>query len=207
MAQILRIHPENPQARLIARAVAVIRSGGVIVYPTDSTYAIGCQIAHPAAVAKIRKLRQLDESHGLTLMCRDLSELSHYAVIDNSTYRLMRGLTPGPYTFLLKATREAPRRLKHAKKKHIGIRVPDHPVTRALLEELEEPLLSTTLRLPGEEEPLNDVDEIIERVGANVDLIIDAEACGLEPTSIIELVEGVPVIVRRGCGDLAFLEN
>jgi tRNA threonylcarbamoyl adenosine modification protein (Sua5/YciO/YrdC/YwlC family) len=205
MAQILRIHPVDPQPRLIARAVAVIRSGGIVVYPTDSCYALGCQIGHGAAMSKIRKLRQLDDNHGLTLMCQDLSQLSFYAAIDNTTYRLMRRLTPGPYTFLLKATREAPRLLKHPKKKLIGIRVPNHPVASALLEQLSEPMLSTTLRLPGEEEPLSDEDEIIQRLDKSVDLILASGACGLIPTSVLDMVEGIPTVVRTGCGDLSFL--
>ncbi len=207
MGQTLHIHPQNPQSRLINQVVAVMRKGGVVVYPTDSCYAIGCHIGDKAAQDRIRKIRRLGEEHDFTLVCRDLSEISLYAKVDNSAYKIIRSLTPGPYTFILKATREVPRRLQNPKRKTIGLRIPDHPVAQALLEALGEPIMSSTLQLPGDDLPLSDPDEIQERLEKQVDLIIDSGACELEPTSVIELMGDFPVIRRRGRGDVSQFED
>ncbi|CAK0781083.1 putative RNA-binding protein YciO [Gammaproteobacteria bacterium] len=207
MAHYLPIHPENPQARLINQAVAVIREGGVIVYPTDSSYALGCQIGNKAAQDRIRRIRRLDDSHHFTLVCRDLSELSLYARVDNPVFRLLRSFTPGPYTFLLKATHEVPRRLQNPKRKTIGLRVPDHPIALALLTALGEPLMSSTLILPEASEPLADPYEICDLLNPHIDLVIDGGNCGLEPTSVIDLVDEFPVVVRRGKGDTTPFER
>jgi tRNA threonylcarbamoyl adenosine modification protein (Sua5/YciO/YrdC/YwlC family) len=201
MSQFLQIHPANPQRRLVQQAVERLRAGGVIVYPTDSAYAIGCRIGEKSAIDRIRTIRNLDERHNFTLMCRDLSELSTYAVVDNISYRLLRMHTPGPYTFILKATAEVPRRLMHPKRKTIGMRVPDNAITLALLEALDEPIMSVTLSLPGDEFPMTDPEEMRERLEHQVDVIIDGGGCGLEPTSVIDLASGAPVIMRRGKGD------
>ncbi len=206
MGQTLQIHPDNPQLRLINQVVAVMRKGGVVVYPTDSCYAIGCHIGDKAAQDKIRKIRQLDDNHDFTLVCRDLSEISLYAKIDNSAYKIIKSLTPGPYTFILKATREVPRRLQNPKRKTIGLRIPDHPVALALLEALGEPIMSSTLQMPGDDLPLSDPDEINDRVGKLVDIVIDSGPCELEPTSVIELMNDYPVIRRRGRGDVSQFE-
>lgn len=203
MAQYFEIHPTHPQPRLIRRAAAIVRDGGVIVYPTDSSYALGCRIGEKAAIERIRRLRQLDEEHNLTLVVRDLSELAQYARVTNADYRVLKANTPGPYTFILPATREVPRRLQHPKRRTIGLRVPDTPIVRALLAELGEPLLSTTLILPGEELPLSDPEELRRRVEHDVDLVIDGGFCGLEPTTVVELTDGVARIIRRGKGDIA----
>ena len=200
MTQIFRIHPDNPQQRLVAKAVAILRAGGIIVYPTDSCYALGCRIGDKDALERIRRIRHLDERHNLTLMCRDLSELAIYAKVGNSAFRLMKSLTPGPYTFLLAATRDVPRRLQHPKRKTIGVRVPDNIVALALLAAMSEPLLSTSLILSGESMPLTDPTVINERVGRQVDLVMDGGVCGLEPTTVIDLAEGQPVIIRQGKG-------
>ena len=200
MTQIFRIHPDNPQQRLVAKAVAILRAGGIIVYPTDSCYALGCRIGDKDALERIRRIRHLDERHNLTLMCRDLSELAIYAKVGNSAFRLMKSLTPGPYTFLLAATRDVPRRLQHPKRKTIGVRVPDNVVALALLAAMSEPLLSTSLILSGESMPLTDPSVINERVGRQVDLVMDGGVCGLEPTTVIDLAEGQPVIIRQGKG-------
>lgn len=201
MAQVFDIHPDNPQLRLIRQAVDVLRQGGVIIYPTDSAYALGCHIQDKAALQRIIRIRQLDDKHNFTLVCRDLSELSTYARVNNTDYRLLKAFTPNAYTFILRATSEVPRLMLHPKRKTIGIRVPGHPVVSALLEELNEPLLSTTLILPGETEPLADVHDIRDTLGKQVDLIIDSGFCGLEATTVINLVDGVPEIVRRGKAD------
>ena len=200
MTQIFRIHPDNPQQRLVAKAVAILRAGGIIVYPTDSCYALGCRIGDKDALERIRRIRHLDERHNLTLMCRDLSELAIYAKVGNSAFRLMKSLTPGPYTFLLAATRDVPRRLQHPKRKTIGVRVPDNIVALALLTAMSEPLLSTSLILSGESMPLTDPTVINERVGRQVDLVMDGGVSGLEPTTVIDLAEGQPVIIRQGKG-------
>jgi len=206
MSRIFRIHPVTPQARLITQAVAILRAGGVIVYPTDSCYALGCRIGDKEALERIRYLRQLDDKHNLTILCRDLTELAAYAKVGNAAFRMMKSLTPGPYTFLLAATRDLPRRLQHPKRKTIGVRVPDNAIALALLAELSEPLLSTSLILPGETLPLNDPLEISERLGRQVDLVVDGGACGFEPTTVIDLSGEAPVVVREGRGRVVTLE-
>ena len=198
--QTLEIHPRDPQPRLLRQAVEKIRAGAVVIYPTDSAYALGCQIGDKAALERIRSIRRLDERHNFTLMCRDLSELSSYAVVDNASYRLLRAHTPGPYTFILKATAEVPRRLLHPKRKTIGLRVPDNRVALALLAELAEPIMSVTLVMPGEELPLADTDEMRERLDNAVDLLIDGGGCGLEPTTVVDLSGPGPVVLRQGKG-------
>ncbi len=202
----LEIHPRDPQPRLIRQAVERIREGAVIIYPTDSAYALGCHIGDKSALERIRAIRKLDDRHNFTLMCRDLSELSTYAVVDNASYRLLRAHTPGPYTFILKATGEVPRRLLHAKRKTIGLRVPDNRVALALLEELGEPIMSATLIMPGEDLPLADTDEMRERLGRVVDLLVDGGGCGLEPTTIVDLSGGAPELLRQGKGHSAAFE-
>ena len=203
MSQYFRIHPDNPQARLVNQAVGIIRKGGIVVYPTDSSYALGCQIGDKDARTRIRQIRQLSEKHNFSLVCRDLSELATYARVDNSAYRLLKACTPGPYTFILPATREAPRRLVHPKKKTIGIRVPDNRVCQALLGELGEPLMSTTLQLPGDEYPLSDPAEIRDLLEHQVELIVDGGYGGLEITTVVSLEDGAPVIIREGLGDMS----
>jgi tRNA threonylcarbamoyl adenosine modification protein (Sua5/YciO/YrdC/YwlC family) len=201
LSQYLQIHPENPEPRLIAQAVKVLLGGGVIVYPTDSTYALGCHIGDKSALAKIRRLRQLDDRHNFTLVCEDLSSLASYAMVSNSAYRILKAYTPAPYTFILKATPEVPRRLMHPKRKTVGLRVPDNNVAQSLLRALGEPIMSTSLILPGDEEQIVDPYEMRLRLGKQVDLIIDSGACGLEPTTMIDLVEGIPQVLRTGKGD------
>jgi len=202
VTQHFRVHPETPQRRLLRRAAEVVHDGGVIVYPTDSCYALGCRIGDKEALERIRAIRRLEAGHNFTLVCRDLSELATYARVDNAAYRFLRALTPGPYTFILRATREVPRRLQHPRRRTIGIRVPDHRITQGLLEETGEPLLSVTCQLPGEDLPLSDPEEIRERLRGRVDLVVDGGACGVEPTTVIDLVSGVPVVVRRGIGEV-----
>ncbi len=203
MSQFFSLHPTHPEARLIKRAVAIVREGGVIVYPTDSCYALGCHIGDKDAMERIRRIRDVDERHHFTLVCRDLSEIGTFAKVDNAQYRLLKAHTPGSYTFILKATRELPRRLAHPKRASIGVRVPDHPATHALLAELNEPLLSSTLILPGDEEPLNDAETIRQRLEHQVDLILDGGACGVAPTSVIDLSQDDPILVRAGKGDVS----
>lgn len=203
MSQYFYIHPDNPQVRLIKQAVAVVRDGGVVAYPTDSAYALGCHLGDKPALERIIRIRELDDRHNFTLLCRDLSEIATYAKVDNATYRLLKAHTPGAYTFILVATGEVPRRILHPKRKTIGIRVPDHAICQALLGELNEPLLTTTLQLPGEEDPLNDPEEIRERVGSRLDLIIDGGFGALEPTTVVDLTGEAPVVVREGRGDPA----
>ncbi len=205
--QYLVIHPDNPQPRLISQAVAVLRHGGIVVYPTDSCYALGCHLGDKAALERIRRIRQLDEQHNFTLMCQDLSELATYARVGNQAFRLLKALTPGPYTFILTASREVPRRLQHPRRKTIGLRVPDHPIAQALLETLGEPMLSVTLILPGEELPLTDPEEIREHLEKQVDVIIDGGYCGHEPTTVIDLSGETPLVVRQGKGDISFLSE
>lgn len=200
MSQYFQIHPLNPQQRLIRHAVEIVRGGGVIAYPTDSAYALGCHLGDKAALERIRRIRRLDANHNFTLVCRDLSELGTYARVDNSVFRLIRNLTPGPYTFILKATDEVPRRLLHPKRRTIGLRVPDNRITLALLEELGEPLMSVTLIMPGEELPMTDAEEIRERLEHDVDLVIDGGVGSPEPTTVVDLADGAPVILRRGLG-------
>jgi tRNA threonylcarbamoyl adenosine modification protein (Sua5/YciO/YrdC/YwlC family) len=201
MSQFFQIHPDNPQARLIKQAVEIIHRGGVIAYPTDSAYALGCHLGDKAALERIRRIRKLDDDHNFTLVCRDLSELGTYARVDNTAFRLIRAHTPGPYTFILKATDEVPRRLLHPKRRTIGLRVPENRIALALLEALGEPMMSVTLILPGDAEPLTDPFEIRERLEREVDLVIDGGVCGAEPTTIIDLADEVPVVVRQGRGD------
>ncbi len=201
MSQIFEIHPENPQLRLIRQAVEILRRGGGIIYPTDSAYALGCHIQDKAALQRIIRLRQLNDKHNFTLVCRDLSELATYARVNNSDYRLLKAFTPGAYTFILRATSEVPRLMLHPKRKTIGIRVPDHPVVSALLAELNEPLLSSSLILPGETEPMADIDTIRDTLAKQVDLIIDSGFCGLEATTVVSLVDGVPEVLREGKAD------
>ncbi len=205
MARLIEVHPVNPQPRRIAEIVASIRSGGVIAYPTDSSYALGCHIGDKRAMDIIRRIRRADKDHNFTLVCSDLSEISNYARVDNWAYRLIRMLTPGPYTFILPATREVPKRLQHPKRRTIGLRVPDHRVVHAMLESLGEPIMSSTLLLPGDDWPLTDVDDIERRIGHEVDIIIDAGATGLEPTSVLDLTGDAPEVLRAGRGDLGFL--
>ena len=202
MAQFFSIHTDTPNIRLIRQAVAIVRSGGIIVYPTDSCYALGCHIGDKDAMTRIRTIRQVDERHHFTLVCRNLAEIATYAKVDNSQYRLLKAATPGSYTFILQATREVPRRLQHPKRSTIGLRIPDHPVVQALLEELDEPLLSSTLILPGDEFPLNDAEEIRERLEHQVELVMDAGSCGIDMTTVIDLTTDVPALVRQGKGDL-----
>ncbi len=203
MSQYFSIHPDNPQHRLIHQAAEIIRNGGVVAYPTDSSYALGCHLGDKEAQERIRAIRGVDESHMFTLVCRNLAEISTYAKVDNSQFRLLKANTPGSYTFILQASREVPRRLQHPKRSTIGLRVPDHAVTLALLEELNEPLLSMTLQLPGEEEPMNQAWEIRERLEHVVDLVIDAGACDLLPTTVIDLTGDAPRLVRQGKGNIA----
>jgi tRNA threonylcarbamoyl adenosine modification protein (Sua5/YciO/YrdC/YwlC family) len=201
MTQYLYIHPDNPQARLVKQVVVLIREGAVMAYPTDSAYALGCHLGDKAALERIVRLRELDERHNFTLLCRDLSDIATYAKVDNATYRLLKTYTPGPYTFILNASSEVPRRVLHPKRKTIGIRVPDHAICQALLAELNEPLLTTTLQMPGESESLNDPEQIRERLGSRLDVIIDGGYGSLEPTTLVDLTSGSPVILREGLGD------
>jgi tRNA threonylcarbamoyl adenosine modification protein (Sua5/YciO/YrdC/YwlC family) len=203
MAQFFTVHPDNPQMRLIRQAAEIVRQGGVIVYPTDSCYALGCHLGDKDAMMRIRAIRQVDERHHFTLVCRDLAEIAKYAKVDNWVYRLLKANTPGSYTFILQATKEVPRRLQHPKRATIGLRVPEHPVAHALLEELGEPLLSSTLLLPDDEFPLNDAEEIRERLERQVDLILDCGPCGVEPTTVIDMTAEAPVLIRHGKGELA----
>lgn len=206
MSQFFQIHPDNPQLHLLRQAVKIINGGGVIVYPTDSAYAFGCHIGDKAALNRIKQIRQLDDKHHFTLMCRDLSELAVYARVDNASFRLLKAFTPGPYTFILPGTREVPRRLMHPKRKTIGLRVPDHQITQALLDTLEEPLMSTSLILPDRELPLIEPEAIHDILGKRVDLIIDGGYCGIEQTTVIDLTSGVAKVTRYGKGDTAGLE-
>lgn len=200
MTTRLNIHPESPQGRLIVRAAEALTRGGVIVYPTDSSYALGCSLGEKGALDRIRQIRRTDAKHEFTLVCRDLSEIATYARVDNSAYRLLKSLTPGPYTFVLRATNEAPRRLQDPKRKSIGIRVPDNRIAQALLDELGQPILSSTLHLPEDDWPLTDPDDIEERVANRVDLIVDGGAGGLEPTTVLDLTQGQVEVVRIGKG-------
>lgn len=201
MSQFFQIHSETPQKRLIDQAIQIITSGGVIAYPTDSGYALGCRLGEKKAVDRIKRLRALDDKHNFTLVCSDLSEIGTYAKLDNTDFRLLKAHTPGAYTFILHATNEVPRLLLHPKRRSIGVRVPDHAITRALLDALGEPLMSVTLTPVGDDQPMTDAEEIRERFSAQLDLIIDGGACHLEPTSVIDLREVPPVIMREGRGD------
>lgn len=207
MAQFFQIHTENPQHRLIKQAADIVRQGGVIVYPTDSSYAVGCQIGDKAAMDKVRQIRRLDNHHNFTLVCSDLSQISQYTKLDNSDYRTLKTLTPGAFTFILKATKQVPKRLMHPKRKTIGIRVPDNAIALALLNELGEPLMSSTLILPGDDMPLMDPYEMKDIIGHQVDLIIDGGYCGIEPTTVVHLEDDDPRITRVGKGDTSLFEN
>ena len=203
MSQFYQIHPDNPQARLIRNAADIIRGGGVVVYPTDSAYALGCQIGDKNALDRIRRIRKLDDRHNFTLVCSDLSEIATYAKVDNAAYRLLRHCTPGPYTFILKATSEVPRRLMHPKRKTVGLRVPDNRIAAALLADLGEPLMSVTLIMPGDEYPLIDPYDIRDSLQHEVDLVIDGGYCGMEPTTVVDLADDTPLVLRVGKGDIA----
>lgn len=202
MARHLSIHPDDPQPRLLAQAADAVRAGGVVAIPTDSCYALGCRLGDKDAVERIRSIRGVDDRHHLTLMCRDLSEIAQFARVDNAQYRLLKATTPGRYVFILEGTKELPRRVLHPKRKTIGLRVPDHTVAQALLAELGEPLLTSTLMLPGDEAPLTEGWEIADRLDNFVELILDAGYCGTEPTTVIDLTTLPPVLVRAGCGPL-----
>lgn len=205
MSQFLQIHPDNPQARLVHRVVDILRDGGVIVYPTDSGYALGCHIGDKAAMERIYRIRQLDDKHNFTLVCRDLSEISIYAKIDKAAYRMVKSLTPGPFTFIMMATREVPRRLQNPKRKTIGLRVPDNKIAQAILAEFNEPIMSSTLILPGQELPETDPYDIREQLEHQVDLVIDGGYCGIEPTTVVDVVSGEAEVLRYGKGDVALL--
>ena len=205
MSQFFRIHPDNPQGRLLEGTVRIIRSGGLIVYPTDSCYALGAHLWDRRAAERIRRLRGAGKGHHFTLVCRDLSEISTYARLDNWAYRLLRSLTPGPYTFVLGATGEVPRRLQDPKRRSIGIRVPDHPIAQGMLEALGEPIMSSTLLLPGDEIPLTDAQEIRDRLEHQVDLIVDGGSCGIEPTTVLDLSKDDVQVLREGKGSVAGL--
>ncbi len=207
MAQFLRIHPDNPQQRLIDRAVKQVREGGVIIYPTDSCYALGCHIGDKSAMERIREIRRLDNKHNFTLVGRDLSELSIYTKMGNQAHRWVRHLTPGPYTFILPATKEVPKRLMHAKRKTIGIRIPDNAIARALCDTLNEPLMSSTLILPGDDMPMMDPYDMQDTLSHQIDLIIDGGYCGYELTSVVAFVDDEPQIIRAGKGDVALFET
>lgn len=202
MAQYFEVHPQHPQPRLLKQAVAILKQGGVAAVPTDSSYALVCHLDDKSAVDALRRIRAVDERHHLTLLCRDLSELASYARVDNQQYRLLKMATPGAYTFILEATKEVPRRVSHPSRRTIGLRVPDHVVTQALLAEMGQPLLATTLILPGQKDALNDAHEIRERLQKQVQAVVDAGACPMEPTSVIDLSAGEPRVVRQGRGDL-----
>lgn len=207
MAQFFQIHPENPQARLINQAAEIVRKGGLIAYPTDSAYALGCHIGDKVALDRIRGIRDLDKHHNFTLMCRDLSELATYAKVSNQIYRMIKNHTPGSYTFVLEATSEVPRRLMHPKRKTIGLRVPDNPIALDLMHALGEPLMSSSLLLPGDEYPLIDPYDIRETLEHQVELVIDGGFCGMEPTTVIDLTGEVPALIRQGKGDFSPFES
>jgi tRNA threonylcarbamoyl adenosine modification protein (Sua5/YciO/YrdC/YwlC family) len=203
MTQRFSMHPDNPQARLAQQAVAILRAGGLVVYPTDSCYAFGCQMGARDAVARIERLRHTDKHHNFTLVCRDLAEIATYAKVEDWAYRLLRAHTPGPYTFILQATRDVPRRLQNPKQRTIGIRVPDHPVPLAILDALGEPIMSSTLLLPDDPVPLTDPEQIYERLRGQVELVIESGNCSVEPTSVIDLTGGFPRVLRQGRGDVS----
>jgi len=207
MAQFFQIHPDNPQPRLIRRSVDILLEGGVIVYPTDSSYALGCQIGEKTAMERIRRIRGLDDRHNFTLVCRDLSEIAAYARIDNQDFRLLKSLTPGPYTFIFEGTKQVPRRLMHPKRKTIGIRVPDHAICRDLLAALDQPILSSTLVMPDDEMPLTDPREMRDRLDFQVDLVIDGGFCGLEATTVVDMTQEPPLVTRVGKGDASLFAH
>ncbi|GAB3553429.1 L-threonylcarbamoyladenylate synthase [Noviherbaspirillum agri] len=203
MSQFFQIHPDNPQLRLIKQAAQIIHDGGIVAVPTDSCYALVCHLDDKSAVERLRRIRGVDDKHHLTLLCRDLSEIALYAKVDNRQYRMLKAATPGPYTFILEATKEVPRRLSHPSRKTIGLRVPENPITHALLEELGQPLLGTTLILPGDSDPLTEPDDVHERLQRQIELIIDGGACSFEPTTVIDLTGSEPELLRQGRGDAA----
>lgn len=203
MSQFFAVHPSHPQARLLKRAAEIVAGGGLVVFPTDTTYALGCHIGDKQALERVRTVRQLNKNHLLTLMCRDLTEISLYARVENYNYRLLKQLTPGPYTFILPATREVPRRLVHPKRKTIGLRVPDCPVALGLLEVLGEPMMTTTLRLPGQELPPVDAEDLRGQLEHQVDLIIDGGHCGIEQSTVLDLTSSEPEVIRQGQGEFA----
>ncbi len=203
MAQFFEIHATHPQTRLVRRAAEIVAQGGLIAYPTDSCYALGCHLGDARALTRLRRVRGLDERHHLTLMCRDLAQIAAFSIVDNVQYRLLKAATPGSFTFILRARRELPRRLLHARRKTIGVRVPAHPVAHALLAELGEPMLSATLHLPQDAMPLSDAHEIRDRLEHELDLVIDAGPCGVEPTTVVDLSTGEPTVLRQGRGALA----
>jgi tRNA threonylcarbamoyl adenosine modification protein (Sua5/YciO/YrdC/YwlC family) len=205
VAKLFEIHPTDPQPRRIKTIADIMRGGGLVAYPTDSSYAFGCHIGDKRAIDRIHRIRRTSKRHNFTLVCRDLSEISTYARVDNWAYRLIKSMTPGPYTFVLPATRELPKRLQNPKRRTIGMRVPDHTVVQALLDELGEPIMSSTLTLPGDDMPLTDPLEIEERIGHEIDAIVDAGATGIEPTSVLDLTSGVVEVLRAGRGDVSAL--
>lgn len=207
MTQLFRIHPQSPQRRLVTQAVALIRAGGLAVYPTDSCYAFGCHMGNKQAMERIARIRALDDGHNFTLVCRDLSELSSYARVDNSAFRLLKSFTPGPYTFILRASSEVPKRLQNPKRRSIGLRVPDNAIAQSLLDTLGEPLMSTTLLLPADDLALSEPDEILERLEGHIDLFIDGGACGVEPTTVVDLMGERPKVLRHGRGDARAFES
>jgi tRNA threonylcarbamoyl adenosine modification protein (Sua5/YciO/YrdC/YwlC family) len=201
VAKYFDVHPDNPQSRSIRQVADIVRADGVIVYPTDSCFALGCRLDNKAGLDRMREIRHLDDRHHFTLMCRDFAQLGQMVTINNASFRLVKAATPGPYTFILPATKEVPRRLLHPKKRTVGVRIPDHVVVRALLDELGEPLVSTTLLLPGQEEPMTMGWEIKETLDHAVDAVLDSGECGVEPTTVVDLAEGEPEILRAGAGD------
>lgn len=203
MSQFFHLHPDNPQLRLIKQAVQIIDQGGIVAVPTDSCYALVCHLDDKDAVARLRRIRGVDDKHHLTLLCRDLSEIALYAKVDNRQFRLLKAATPGPYTFILEATKEVPRRLSHPSRKTIGLRVPENRIAHALLEELKQPLLGTTLILANEDEPLTDPEVIREKLEKQIDLVIDGGACSLVPTTVIDMTGEMPMLIREGRGDIA----
>jgi tRNA threonylcarbamoyl adenosine modification protein (Sua5/YciO/YrdC/YwlC family) len=203
MSQFFHIHPDNPQLRLIKQAAQIIHGGGIVALPTDSCYALVCHLDDKGAVERLRRIRAVDEKHHLTLLCRDLSEIAQYARVDNRQYRLLKAATPGPYTVILEATKEVPRRLSHPSRKTIGLRVPENRIVHALLEELGQPLLGTTLILPGDDDPLTDPDMVQEHLARQIELVIDGGACSFEPTTVIDLTGDEPLLLRQGRGDAA----
>ena len=203
MTQFFQIHPDNPQGRLVKQAAQIIHAGGIVALPTDSCYALVCHLDDKAAVEKLRRIRGIDEKHHLTLLCRDLSEIANYVRVDNKQFRFLKAATPGPFTLILEATREVPRRLSHPSRKTIGLRVPENAIAHALLEELRQPLLGTTLIMPGEDEIMNDAEAIRERLEKQIDLIIDGGACSMEPTTVIDLTGAEPALLRQGRGNAA----
>ncbi len=207
MSRFFEIHPENPQNRMICQVVAMMHKGGVIAYPTDSSYALGCHIGDRQAMERLINIRRIDSNHNFTLVCRDLSEIASYAKVDNSAYRMIKALTPGPYTFILKATREVPRRLQNPKRKTIGLRVPSNAIAQSLLDAMGEPIISTTLILPQNELPLTDPREIQQQLGHQIEAVIDGGNCGIEPTTVIDLIGDEPVVIRKGLGATDFIDS